>query len=163
MPSPSEALALIPALYLLAVTWPLAVIDLREHRLPNRLVLPAYPIALLSQLVATMLSMDWARFVFAFLCCLSVLVIGIAANYFDVLGMGDVKLAGALALVLGYFNLYLPIVAIGLAFVLAFGVIIVLMFKGKVKIGTSIPLGPYLLLSFIGTASYWLVTHSAWS
>jgi Flp pilus assembly protein protease CpaA len=110
-----------------------------------------------------MLSMDWARFLFAFLCALSVLVIGIAANYFDVLGMGDVKLAGALALVLGYFNLYLPIVAIGLAFVLAFGVIIVLMFRGKVKIGTSIPLGPYLLLSFIGTTSYWLVTHSAWS
>jgi prepilin signal peptidase PulO-like enzyme (type II secretory pathway) len=107
-----------------------------------------------------MVSMDWARFVFAFLCSLSVLVIGIAANYFDVLGMGDVKLAGALALVLGYFNLYLPIVAIGLAFVLAFGVIIVLMFKGKVKIGTSIPLGPYLLFSFIGTTSYWLVTHS---
>ena len=163
MPSPSELLALIPALYLLAVAWPLAVIDLREHRLPNRLVLPAYPIALLAQLVASMVSMDWARFVFAFLCSLSVLVIGIAANYFDVLGMGDVKLAGALALVLGYFNLYLPIVAIGLAFVLAFGVIIVLMFRGKVKIGTSIPLGPYLLLSFIGTTSYWLVTHSAWS
>ena len=160
MPSPSEALALIPALYLLAVTWPLAVIDLREHRLPNRLVLPAYPIALLAQLVASMVSMDWARFLFAVLCALSVLVIGIAANYFDVLGMGDVKLAGALALILGYFNLYLPIVAIGLAFVLAFGVIIVLMFKGKVKIGTSIPLGPYLLFSFIGTTSYWLVTHS---
>ena len=161
MPSPSEALALIPALYLLAVTWPLVVIDLREHRLPNRLVLPAYPIALLSQLVATMLSMDWARFLFAFLCCISVLVIGIAANYFDVLGMGDVKLAGALALVLGYFNLYLPIVAIGMAFVLAFGVIIVLMFRGKVQIGTSIPLGPYLLLSFIGNTSYWVITHSA--
>jgi len=161
VPSPSEALALIPALYLLAVTWPLAVIDLREHRLPNRLVLPAYPIALLGQLVASMVSMDWARFLFAVICSLSVLVIGIAANYFDVLGMGDVKLAGALALVLGYFNLYLPIVAIGLAFVLAFGVIIVLMFKGKVKIGTSIPLGPYLLFSFIGTTSYWLVTHSA--
>ena len=161
MPSPSEALALIPALYLLAVAWPLAVIDLREHRLPNRLVLPTYPIALLSQLVATMLSMDWGRFLFAFLCCLSVLVIGIAANYFDVLGMGDVKLTGALALILGFFNIYLPIVAIGLAFVLAFGVIIVLMFRGKVKIGTSIPLGPYLLLSFIGTTSYWVITHSA--
>ena len=161
MPSPSEALALIPALYLLAVTWPLTVIDLREHRLPNRLVLPTYPIALLSQLVASMVSMDWARFLFAVLCALCVLIIGILANYFDVLGMGDVKLAGALALILGYFSIYLPMVAIGFAFVLAFGVIIVLMVKGKVKIGTSIPLGPYLLLSFIGTTSYWLVTHSA--
>jgi leader peptidase (prepilin peptidase)/N-methyltransferase len=145
------------------VTWPLAVIDLREHRLPNRLVLPAYPIALLAQLVASMVSMDWVRYLFAVACALGVLVVGLAANYFDVLGMGDVKLAGALALILGYFNLYLPVLAIGLAFVLAFGVIIVLMFKGKVKIGTSIPLGPYLLLSFIGTSSYWLATHSAWS
>jgi prepilin signal peptidase PulO-like enzyme (type II secretory pathway) len=90
-----------------------------------------------------------------------VLVIGIIANYFDVLGMGDVKLAGALALILAYFNIYLPIVAIGIAFVLAFGVILVLLTKGKVSLGTSIPLGPYLLLSFIGTCSYWLATHSA--
>jgi leader peptidase (prepilin peptidase)/N-methyltransferase len=161
VPSPSELLALIPALYLLAVAWPLAVIDLREHRLPNRLVLPAYPIALVFQLVATIISMDWARFLVSVLCSLVVLVIGILANYFDVLGMGDVKLAGALALILGYFNLYLPMVAIGIAFVLAFGVIILLLFKGKVSLGTSIPLGPYLLLSFIGTCSYWLVTHSA--
>ena len=161
MPSPSELLALIPALYLLAVAWPLAVVDLREHRLPNRLVLPAYPIALVSQLVATIISMDWARFLVSVLCSLVVLVIGIIANYFDVLGMGDVKLAGALALILGYFNIYLPIVAIGIAFVLAFGVILVLLTKGKVSLGTSIPLGPYLLLSFIGTCSYWLVTHSA--
>jgi leader peptidase (prepilin peptidase)/N-methyltransferase len=143
------------------VAWPLAVIDLREHRLPNRLVLPTYPIALVSQLVATVILMDWARFLFAVLCAVLVLVIGILANYFDVLGMGDVKLAGALALILGYFNLYLPIVAIGIAFVLAFGVIILLLFKGRVSLGTSIPLGPYLLLSFIGTCSYWLVTHSA--
>ena len=161
MPSPSELLALIPALYLLAVAWPLAVIDLREHRLPNRLVLPAYPIALVSQLVATIISMDWARFLFSVLCSLAVLVIGIIANHFDVLRMGDVKLAGALALILGYFNIYLPIVAIGIAFVMAFGVILVLLTKGKVSLGTSIPLGPYLLLSFIGTCSYWLVTHSA--
>lgn len=160
MPSPSEVIALIPALYLLAVAWPLAVIDLREHRLPNRLVLPTYPIALVSQLVATMLTMDWVRFLVAVLCALVVLVVGTAANYFDVLGMGDVKLAGALALVLGYFNLYLPVIAIGLAFVLAFGVIIVLLIRGRVKIGSSIPLGPYLLLSFIATSSYWLVTHS---
>jgi leader peptidase (prepilin peptidase)/N-methyltransferase len=142
------------------VAWPLAAIDLREHRLPNRLVLPAYPIALLSQLVATVISMDWARLIFGVLCSVLVLGIGIIANHFDVLGMGDVKLAGSLALILGYFNIYLPIIAIGIAFVLAFGVIILLLFKGRVSLGTSIPLGPYLLLSFIGTCSYWLVTHS---
>lgn len=163
MPSPSEVLALIPALYLLAVAWPLAVIDLREHRLPNRLVLPTYPIALLSQLIATTISMDWAQFFIALLCSLTVLIVGLIANRFDVLGMGDVKLAGALALVLGYFNFYLPILAIGIAFVLAFAVILLMITRGKVSLGSSIPLGPYLLISFIGTCGYWLVTHSALS
>ena len=158
MPSPSETLALIPALYLLAVSWPLAVIDLREHRLPNKLVLPTYPIALFAQLVATIFSMDWVRFLYSVLAALVVLILGIAANYFDLLGMGDVKLAGAITLVLSYFSLYLPAMAIGTAFVLAFGVILILVFRGKVKIGSSIPLGPYLLLSFIGVSAFWLLS-----
>ena len=157
MPSLSEALALIPALYLLAVAWPLTVIDLREHRLPNRLVLPAFPIALLCQLIATIVSADWARFLFAALTAVVVMIVGLLANYFEVLGMGDVKLAAAIALVLSYFDLLLPAVAISLAFILAFGVVLVMIFTGKAKLGSSIPLGPYLLLSFIGTGGYFLV------
>ena len=161
MPSLSELIALIPALYLLVVAWPLTVIDLREHRLPNRLVLPAFPVAFLAQLIATIISADWARQLFATLLAVLVMAVGIAANYFDVLGMGDVKLASAITLIVAYFNLYLPVLAIGTAFLIAFAVVLVLLFRGKAKLGSSIPLGPYLLLSFIGTCSYWLVTHSA--
>ena len=150
----SETIALIPALYLLAVAWPLTVIDLREHRLPNRLVLPVFPIALLAQLIATMVSGDWARQLFTTLLAVFVMAIGIAANYFDVLGMGDVKLASAITLIVAYFNLYLPVIAIGTAFLIAFGVVIVLLFRGKAKLGSSIPLGPYLLLSFIGSLGF---------
>ena len=154
MPSFPETLALIPALYLLVVAWPLTAIDLREHRLPNRLVLPVFPIALVSQLCATMISGDWARQLFAILIAVIVMAIGIAANYFEVLGMGDVKLAAAISLIVAYFNLYLPVIAIGTAFVLAFAVVLVLLFRGKAKLGSSIPLGPYLLLSFIGSLGF---------
>jgi len=159
VPRLSELIALIPALYLLVVAWPLTVIDLREHRLPNRLVLPAFPVALLAQLIATIISADWARQLFALLMALLFAAIGIGANYIDALGMGDVKLATVIALTLGYFNPWLPVVAIGIAFVLAFAVVIVLITLGKVKIGSSIPLGPYLLVSFIGANLSWLITN----
>ncbi|MFZ4064946.1 MAG: prepilin peptidase [Rhodoluna sp.] len=159
MPSLSELIALIPALYLLVVAWPLTVIDLREHRLPNRLVLPAFPVAFLAQLIATIISADWARQLFALLVALAVAAIGLGANYIDALGMGDVKLATVIALTLGYFNHWLPVIAIGIAFVLAFAVVIVLITLGKVKIGSSIPLGPYLLVSFIGANLSWLITN----
>jgi len=135
------------------------VIDLREHRLPNRLVLPAFPVAFLAQLIATIISADWARQLSAVLIALAVGVIGLGANYIDTLGMGDVKLATVIALTLGYFNPWLPAIAIGIAFVLAFAVVIVLITFGKVKIGSSIPLGPYLLVSFIGANLSWLITN----
>ena len=159
MPSLSELIALMPALYLLVVAWPLTVIDLREHRLPNRLVLPAFPVAFLAQLIATIISADWARQVFALLVALACAALGLGANYIDALGMGDVKLATVIALTLGYFNPWLPAIAIGIAFVLAFAVVIVLITLGKVKIGSSIPLGPYLLVSFIGANLSWLITN----
>ena len=159
MPSLPELIALIPALYLLVVAWPLTVIDLREHRLPNRLVLPAFPVAFLTQLIATIISADWARQLSAVLIALTVGVIGLGANYIDALGMGDVKLATVIALTLGYFNPWLPVIAIGIAFVLAFAVVLVLITLGKVKIGSSIPLGPYLLVSFIGASCSWLITN----
>jgi leader peptidase (prepilin peptidase)/N-methyltransferase len=135
------------------------VIDLREHRLPNRLVLPAFPVAFLAQLIATIISADWACQLSAVLIALAVGVIGLGANYIDTLGMGDVKLATVIALTLGYFNPWLPAIAIGVAFVLAFAVVIVLITVGKVKIGSSIPLGPYLLVSFIGANLSWLITN----
>lgn len=161
MPSLSELIALIPALYLLAVAWPLTVIDLREHRLPNRLVLPAFPVALLAQSIGTVISTDWSRQLLALGIAVLVAVLGLGANYIDALGMGDVKLATVMALTLAYFNPWLPAIAIGIAFVLAFGVVVALISLGKAKIGSSIPLGPYLLLSFFGASSSWLVTHLA--
>lgn len=161
MPSLTEYLALIPALYLLAVAWPLTVIDLREHRLPNRLVLPAFPVALLAQTIATAISVDWARQLYALLIALAVAAVGLGMNYIDALGMGDVKLASAIGLSLGYLNPWLPVLAIGAAFTLAFLVVIILIGLNKVKIGSSIPLGPYLLLSFLGANAFWLITSLA--
>jgi len=158
VPSLSQCIALIPALYLLAVATPLTVIDLREHRLPNRLVLPVFPIALLAQIVAATIESDWVPLASAVGLALATFLVGLLANYFDWLGMGDVKLASGIALVLGFFAPLLPVVSIGLAFVLAFLAICFQLVRGSVKIGSSIPLGPYLLLSCFGSLAWQLIS-----
>jgi len=158
VPSLSQCIALIPALYLLAVATPLTFIDLREHRLPNRLVLPVFPIALLAQIVAATIESDWVPLASAVGLALATFLVGLLANYFDWLGMGDVKLASGIALVLGFFAPLLPVVSIGLAFVLAFLAICFQLVRGSVKIGSSIPLGPYLLLSCVGSLVWQLIS-----
>ncbi|MBU6144027.1 MAG: prepilin peptidase [Acidobacteria bacterium] len=147
-----QLLALIPALYLVLMAIPLTVIDLREHRLPNRIVLPVFPIALLAQLAACLVGADWTHFVLAFGLAIIVFIAGVIANYFDWVGMGDVKLISAITLTLAFFDPMLSILAIGIAFVLAFLFVMLKIFKGKAELGQSIPLGPYLLISFIGSA-----------
>jgi len=158
VPSLSQLIALIPALYLLGVAMPLTVIDLREHRLPNRLVLPVFPIALLAQIVATTIEADWVPLLSSIGLALAVFTAGLLANYFDWLGMGDVKLGSGIALTLGFFAPLLPLISLGLAFILAFGVIMIQLARGHVKIGSSIPLGPYLLLSCFGSLTWELLT-----
>ena len=66
--------------------------------------------------------------------------------------MGDVKLISAITLTLAFFDPMLSILAIGIAFVLAFLFVMLKILKGKAELGQSIPLGPYLLISFIGSA-----------
>jgi len=159
VPSLSTLIALIPALYLAFAAIPLTVIDLREHRLPNRIVLPAFPIALLAQSIAVLVGADWVQLLLAIVLALGIFIAGLLANYFDWLGMGDVKLASALALTLGFFSPVGSLVALGLAFVLAFGVVIFQLMRGRATLGQSIPLGPYLLLSFICCLPVWAFTN----
>lgn len=153
-----QLLALIPALYLLIAAIPLTVIDLREHRLPNRIVLPVFPIALLAQLAACLVGAQWMHLVLALVLSVGCFVVGLIANYFDFLGMGDVKLIAALTLTLAFFNPWLAMIAIGVAFALAFMAVSVKLVRGKTDFGQSIPLGPYLLVSFIGSTALHLGT-----
>lgn len=148
---PSDLFALSGALYLLAVAYPLSVIDVREHRLPNRFVLPTFPIALGGQLISSTLGNSWANLLSALGCSILALVIGLAANRWASLGMGDVKLISAIALALGWFSFLAPLVAVILAFVIACAVVLVLVLLRKTTLSSSFALGPYLLVGFVLT------------
>ncbi|MEO0061096.1 MAG: hypothetical protein RL343_714 [Actinomycetota bacterium] len=143
--------ALSGTVYLLAVAYRLSMIDVREHRLPNRLVLPTFPIALVGHLFASALGGAWLNLIMALVCCLLALLIGLAANRWATLGMGDVKLIGAISLSLGWFSFIAPLIAVVLAFVIACAVVLVMVALRKTTMGSSLALGPYLLVGFVLT------------
>ena len=143
--------ALSGTLYLVAIAFRLSLIDIREHRLPNRLVLPAFPIALAGQLIASAFGGAWFNLLVALACCLLALLVGLAANRWATLGMGDVKLIGAMALSLGWFNFLAPLVAVVVALVVASAVVLVMVALRKTTMGSSFALGPYLLVGFVLT------------
>jgi leader peptidase (prepilin peptidase)/N-methyltransferase len=107
------------------------------------LVLPLFPIALVTDITASFISGEWWRLGLALALAFSIFTLGMVANYFDVLGMGDVKLLSATALVTAWFIWWLPLAVIGGTLVLSILVIIYKVFIGKTRLGDNIPLGPY--------------------
>lgn len=135
-------------LYLLAVAWPLARTDIREHRLPNKYTLPAIGIALIAELIAAAISDQWFNFLVALICGAAGFGLSLLANRFATLGMGDVKLITAICLCLGWFSPLAPMLAISFAFVIAGAVVLAKVALRKTRMGQSIALGPYLLIGF---------------
>lgn len=128
--------ALIPMLYLAAVAPTLIVVDLREHRLPNRMVMPGLAVGLIAALlqwspVPVIAGAAYAGFL---------LLLGLAGG----IGMGDVKLAALIGLASP--TLVIGATAAVAAFVLG-GVAasIALVRRGR---GTRIAFGPWLLAGY---------------
>jgi leader peptidase (prepilin peptidase)/N-methyltransferase len=143
----------LAVLYLAAVTPELARVDIREQRLPNRLVLPGIAVAIIA------LAGDW---LVTGLPPLVPLIAGggsfavfLALAAAGGVGMGDVKLAALLGL-----SSSSPAVAVAtpmLALLLG-GVasIVVLATRGR---GARFPFGPFLLAGFWGATA--LVTAAS--
>ena len=136
-------------LYLVAVAWPLSVIDIRERRLPNRLTLPAFPITLLGQGIAVLMGEDVWRLLVSVLAAFIAFAIALLLNVIAGLGMGDVKLIAGITFALAWFSPLLPVTAILVAFVSAGAASLVLLALRKTRMGSSIALGPYLLFGFV--------------
>ncbi len=142
-------LGLVGPLYLMAVAWPLARVDIREHRLPNRLTLPAFPVTIVSQVLAVLLGENWAYLATAAGVAVTAFVAGLVLNRYAGLGMGDVKLITAITLALAWFSPLVPLVALAIALVLAGVVATAMVVLQKARMGSSIALGPYLLVGFV--------------
>ena len=146
---PQFEFAWLGPLYLVAVAWPLTVIDIRERRLPNRLTLPVFPITLFGQGIAVLLGEDVGRLIVAVLIAIVTFAIALMLNLFAGLGMGDVKLIAGISLALAWFSPILPAVAILISFLAAGAASLALLALRKTRMGSSIALGPYLLFGFL--------------
>ncbi|WP_105033370.1 prepilin peptidase [Cryobacterium aureum] len=144
----TQLIVLAAFLYLAAISVALAMIDLDTHTLPNRILLPAYPVAAVLLGAAALVAGEPGRLLTALIGAgaLFGLYLALALISPGGMGLGDVKLAGLLGLYLGYLGWAPLIVGAFGAFLLGgvFGLLLLLTRKAKRR--SSIPFGPWMLL-----------------
>lgn len=134
----------------------LAVYDFREHRLPNRLVWPLY--AVTGVLVASCagVSGNLGRLIIAVLAGVLLWAIYFALGLLGAVAYGDVKLAGALGLALGWWGIIPALIGAAIAYFLALPHA-VLFAAGKKGKNRQIPFGPYMVAGTIVVAVWTLL------
>lgn len=143
--------SLLPAyLYLGAIGAALTLIDLDVHRLPDLIVLPSYPIAFVLLLVPTVVTGAWDALLRGVLAGLALfvgyLVLALVSPGGGGLGLGDVKLAGVLGLLLGWVGWSPAIVSVLAAFVIGGLIAVILLLLGRAKRSSHVAFGPSMIL-----------------
>ncbi len=144
-----DQLAAVPALLTFtALGVALSAIDLDLRRLPNALVLPAYPVLAALLAVAAAVTGDWSALLRAALGAVALFgfFYALAMLYPSGMGFGDVKLAGVLGLYLGYLGWAEVALGLFLGFFLGgvFGALGLLLRRASRK--TQVPYGPFMVL-----------------
>ena len=138
--------------WVLALVWAavLAVVDLEVRRLPDRLVLPAYPVAALLLTACSVVTGDLTALLRALACAgagvAAFVVAALLSPGGQGLGLGDVKLAGVLGGLLGWWGWSDALVGLLSGFVLVMVVSLVLLAARRVQRGSDVAFGPAMLL-----------------
>lgn len=139
--------AIVAYAYLAVISVMLAVIDARTHRLPNRIVLPAYPALAVLLAIACATGIPWTSLgraalggvvMFAFFALLRILPGG-------AMGGGDVKLAGVLGIATGFAGWGALAVGAFAGFVLGGLYGLVLLLARRAGPTTAIAFGPFMI------------------
>lgn len=148
----------LPAVVFLAVVGlALGVVDVRVHRLPDRLTLPAYPVLIGLLGAAAVAAGSWqplgralAAGAVAGLAHLALVLLRP-----DQLGLGDAKLAGVLGIALGWYGWTALLYGTTLAFVSCAVVGLALLATRRGTLRTALPLGPFMLTSALAVVLVW--------
>lgn len=138
---------LLPLLAFAAAATVLTIVDLAEHRLPNAVVFPTLVVVAALLVLASAMTGAWIPLLWA---------LGGAAAMFTVyfllalispssMGMGDVKLALVIGLLLGWFGLNAWLIGLLAAFVFGGVAAVVALALHRVTLRGSIPFGPSML------------------
>jgi leader peptidase (prepilin peptidase)/N-methyltransferase len=149
-------LVLVGFLYFAAITVALGLIDIDTHTLPNRIVLPAYLVAIVLLVAASVVSGDYAALVRAGIgmAALWLAYAAMAFAYPGGMGFGDVKLAGVIGIFLGWSGWGALAVGALAAFLLGglYAVALIVLRRANRKSG--IPFGPWMLAgAWVGIAA----------
>ena len=144
---------LLPLLVFVWVLVVAAVIDLEHRIIPNRLTYRAAPILLVLLVAVAAVDGEWGNLRRALAAGVAVPVAMLAlSETFRLLrgvagiGMGDIKLAPSIGLVVGYLGGWELVIWFYATAVSAVLVALGLILAGKAKLATRIPYGPYLAL-----------------
>ena len=147
--------------YLAGIGIPLAVIDIRCRRLPDALILPSYPVALVFLGLASLVLPGGGH---RFLSALAGMVLAGTVFLIQVLvypsglGWGDVKLSGLLGLYLGWLGVSALVGGLFLGYLLAAATGLTLMAARRATRKSHVAFGPFLLA---GTLAAVLLTGLA--
>lgn len=150
-------------LFWAAIAVALTFIDLDHHRLPNVIVYPSYIVTAALLVVASTVTGDYGRLLSALIGMLALggfyFVLAVARP--GGMGLGDVKLAGALGLLLGWLG-WGPLIVGGFAAFVFGGVVgVALMAFRRASRKTALPFGPFMLLgAAVGVAAGTTLAHS---
>jgi len=144
-------LGLLPLLLVSsAILIALFVIDLEHKRLPDALTYLMYPVAAVGLLVDGLITGSWqggSALVGAGIWLMSIGGIWLLSGGRG-MGMGDVKLAPTLGLILGWVGVGSSVVGLMSAWLIGGFVAITLMLTRRARKGTTIPFGPFLIVGF---------------
>jgi leader peptidase (prepilin peptidase)/N-methyltransferase len=139
----------LPA-YLVVAALALAMgyVDVREHRLPDPLIAGALAAGGVLLAVAATFTGEWTAYGRAWLVAavLFAAYLGLAVLRPADLGMGDVKLAGVLGLMLGWLGWSTAVLGAFLGFLFGGVTGVLLILAGHADRKTAIPFGPFMLL-----------------
>ena len=143
----SGAAAGVAFAYFAAISILLSVVDMREHRLPNKVVLPSYAVALTLLITAAVLAADAERLLRATagMVIMFAFYLGVRLASPASIGGGDVKLAGLLGVYLGWLGWGELVLGAAAAFLLGGAHALVLLLAGRADLRTRIPFGPAMI------------------
>jgi leader peptidase (prepilin peptidase)/N-methyltransferase len=145
---------MLPVAYVAATAIPLMVIDFKQHRLPNKIVLPIIGLTFLSQLTLAIWTGAWASLGISLGLGFAALAVGLYLNYKDWIGMGDVKLLAGLTMMLSWFTVLGGALLMPISIVLGLIVAAIAVLTTNIK---QLPLGPTLLATFAATLTITLI------
>ena len=147
-----EHLPLLAVLLVFGLSVPLAVIDFKEHRLPNPLTYTAIAVSTVLVILAGVLTQSWIQLLIALAIAGFTLGVGYLMARVNRIGMGDVKYLVATNILLGWFSpwLILPMLAIGFTTAAILSMALIVFRKANLK--THVPMGPFLILGFVVVA-----------